>query len=197
MYKFAAASHNEPIVFGAKRPGYTNKQVIEWIEFMQENDIQRVCCLLPTTQLSHYSDLLGTYRQVFGLERVYWEPIEDFSFAAPERLIHQILPFLALANQHNEKIVVHCSGGIGRTGHVLAAWLVAERGFSSKAAITAVKKTGRNPYEPVIAAPLKGRNPWKVASELNTLLDECRCFKNKLNQSDLQHPTIRFKTKDQ
>jgi protein-tyrosine phosphatase len=172
MYKFASASEDEPIVFGSARPGYGNEQVNKWIEFMQNQTIQRVCCLLPNSQLTRYSDLLDTYRQAFGLDQVCWAPIEDFHFATPEVLMHQILPFLAVANQNHEKVVVHCSGGIGRTGHVLAAWLVAGRGFSSRTAIDAVKQTGRNPYEAVIAAPLKGRNPWKVAAELNLLLDE-------------------------
>ncbi|MDS3861102.1 dual specificity protein phosphatase family protein [Thermosynechococcaceae cyanobacterium BACA0444] len=180
MYKFAAASENELIVFGSARPGYTNKQVNRWIEFMQNQGIQRVCCLLPETQLNRYSNLLSDYRKVFGLDQVCWSPIEDFHFAMPEILVHQILPFLAIANQQNEKVVVHCSGGIGRTGHILAAWLVAGREFSKKSAISAVKQTGRNPYEAVIAAPFKGRNPWKVAAELNTLLDECNRFRNKL-----------------
>jgi hypothetical protein len=67
----------------------------------------------------------------------------------------------------------HCSGGVGRTGQVLAAWLVAGRGLSSKSAIAAVKQAGKNPYEAVIAAPFQGRNPWKVAAEFNLLLDEC------------------------
>jgi protein-tyrosine phosphatase len=180
MYKFAAASENELIVFGSARPGYTNKRVNQWIEFMQNQGIQRVCCLLPETQLTRYSNLLGSYRKVFGLDQVCWAPIEDFNFAAPEILVHQILPFLAIANQQNEKVVVHCSGGIGRTGHVLAARLVAGRGFSRKSAIAAVKQTGRNPYEAIMAAPFKGRNPWKVAAELNPLLDECHRFRNKL-----------------
>jgi protein-tyrosine phosphatase len=173
MYKFAAASEHEPIVFGSTRPEYPNKQVSEWLEFMQDRGIQRVCCLLPETQLIRYSDLLGVYRQVLGLERVCWEPIEDFSFVTPEVLISQILPFLAIANHQNEKVVVHCSGGIGRTGHILAAWLVAGRGLSSQSAIAAVKQTGRNPDEAVIAAPFKGRNPWRVAAELKLLLNEC------------------------
>jgi protein-tyrosine phosphatase len=173
MYKFAAASENELIVFGSARPGYTSEQVKEWIEFMQNQGIRRVCCLLPEIQLTRYSDLLGAYRQVFGSEQVYWAPIEDFKFATLEVLAYQILPFLNIAKQQNEKAIVHCSGGIGRTGHVLAAWLVAGRRFSSRSAIAAVKQTGRNPYEAVIAAPFKGRNPWKVAAELNMLLNEC------------------------
>jgi protein-tyrosine phosphatase len=181
MYKFAAASEYELIVFGSARPGYTHAQINEWIEFMQNQGIQRVCCLLPETHLTRYSDLLGTYRQVFGLEQVCWAPIADFNFVTPEIFLHQILPFLVTANQHCEKVVVHCSGGIGRTGHVLAAWLVAGRRFSNTAAIAAVKQAGKNPYEAIIAAPFKGRNPWKVAAELDLLLDECHRLSGKLD----------------
>ena len=84
------------------------------------------------------------------------------------------VPFLAAADQLGEKVVVHCSGGIGRTGQVLAAWLVSGRGLSNSAAIAATRRTGRNPYEAAIAALVKGRNPWKVVGELNALLDDCR-----------------------
>lgn len=172
LYKFAPASENEPMVFGSARPGYSNTQVNEWIEFMQAQTIQRVCCLLAESELRHYSNLLDVYQQTFGVSQVCWSPIQDFRFAQPQALIHQILPFLAFADRCQEKVVVHCAGGIGRTGHVLAAWLVAGRGFTKKAAIAAVHKAGKNPYEPVIAAPFQGRNPWKVAAELNTLLDK-------------------------
>ena len=89
-------------------------------------------------------------------------------------LVDRILPFLASANSQGKRVVVHCSGGIGRTGQVLAAWLVSGRGLSNQQAIAAVKKTGRNPYEAAIAACLKGRNPWLVAEEFNALLDDCR-----------------------
>jgi protein-tyrosine phosphatase len=174
MYKFAPASEHEPIVFGAARSGYSDPQVSEWIEFMQHQGIQRVCCLLAGSQLERYANLLEVYRQTFGSEQMCWTPIEDFHWVDPEILIHQILPFLALANQRQQKVVVHCSGGIGRTGHVLAAWLVAGRGFSHSAAIAAVRQMGRDPYEAVMAAPFNGRNPWKVAAELKSLLNRLR-----------------------
>lgn len=180
MYKFVSASENEPIVFGCARPGYSDEQVNKWIEFMHNQDVKRVCCLLTEFQLIRYTNLLEAYRQTFGIDRVCWTPIKDFDFVKPTILIHQILPFLAAANQNEEKVVVHCSGGVGRTGHILAAWLVAGRGLSNQAAIAAVKKTGKNPYEAVIAAPFKGRNPWKVAAELNLLLDECSRLKDKI-----------------
>ena len=71
---------------------------------------------------------------------------------------------------------VHCAGGIGRTGQILAAWLIAKRGFDRKLAIATVKQSGRNPDEAVIAAPFMGRNPWQVATEIRTLLAECSHF---------------------
>ncbi len=170
LYKFASASENETIVFGSARPGYSDSQVSDWIGFMQNQAIQRICCLLSEPQLRRYFNLLDVYRQSFGCSSVCWAPIEDFHVADSQLLIDRILPFLALANQRQEKVVVHCSGGVGRTGQVLAAWLVAGRGFSTQAAIKAVRQTGRNPYEAVIAAPFKGRSPWKAAAEFNLLL---------------------------
>ncbi|MEG4535338.1 dual specificity protein phosphatase family protein [Microcoleus sp. D2_18a_D3] len=174
MDKFAAASENELIVFGAARPGYRDAELARWIEFMQGHNIKQVCCLLDQTQLIRYSDLLGTYRKIFGCDRVCWAPIADFELVDRDILIDRILPFLESADSKGERVVVHCSGGIGRTGQVLAAWLVSGRGLSNKQAIAAVKKTGRNPYEAAIAACLKGRNPWLVVEELNAILDDCR-----------------------
>ncbi|WP_445638216.1 Tyrosine specific protein phosphatases domain-containing protein [Nostoc sp. DSM 114161] len=173
-YKFAPACEKEQVVFGARRPGYTNQMVEDWIEFMKSQGIKRVCCLLPDEQLASYSDLLGRYKQEFGSQLVCWAPIADFHLADLETLTHKIIPFLSEADKQNQKVVVHCSGGIGRTGHVLAAWLVSVRGLSNEAAIKAVKKTGRNPYEAAIAAVFKGKNPWKVVKDTNILLNNCR-----------------------
>ena len=178
MYKFAPACEKEQIVFGAARPGYTDKNVQDWIEFMKHQNIKRVCCLLDEQQLASYSNLLNTYKQEFGNQLVCWAAIADFHLSDLENLIHKILPFLIEADKENEKVVVHCSGGIGRTGHVLAAWLVSVRGLSNQAAINAVKRTGRNPYEAAIAAVFRGRNPLTIVKELNALLNDCRLAVN-------------------
>ncbi|MDZ8081355.1 MAG: dual specificity protein phosphatase family protein [Nostoc sp. DcaGUA01] len=114
------------------------------------------------------------YQQEFGEQQVCWAPITDFQLANLEMLTQRIIPFLVAADKQNQKVVVHCSGGIGRTGHVLAAWLVSIRGFSNKDALAAVKRTGRNPYEAAIAAMLTFKNPLKVVQELNVLLNDCR-----------------------
>jgi protein-tyrosine phosphatase len=182
MYKFAPASATEPIVFGAARPGYKIEEIERWIKFMKTVQIEYVCCLLSASQLKSYPNLLEIYQQEFGVDylrqvkdqRVCWAPIEDFQLVDREVLTQQILPFLSIANRNSQRVVVHCSGGIGRTGHVLAAWLVAGRGLSNQAAISAVKKIGKNPYEAAIFAPLMGRNPWQVMTKLNILLNDCR-----------------------
>ncbi|MBD2104061.1 dual specificity protein phosphatase family protein [Leptolyngbya sp. FACHB-261] len=174
MYKFAAASETETVVFGAARPRHAEKEVSRWIKFMHEQGMQRVCCLLPQSQLAPYPNLLSRYQQEFGADKVLWAPIEDFHLVDQATLTQRILPFLLEADQQNEQVVVHCSGGIGRTGYILAAWLVGGRGLTNTAAISAVRKTGRNPYEAAIAGILMARNPWKAVRVLNSLLDACR-----------------------
>lgn len=174
MYKFAAASEQELIVFGAARPGYSDRQINEWLEFMKNQGIQRVCCLLSATQLRRYPDLISIYQQNFGSDRVCWSPIDDFNLVDRSTLFDQILPFLSIAHHQKEKVVVHCSGGVGRTGHILAVWLSAKYGLSNHRLIATVRQTGRNPNEAVIAAIFKGRNPWQVRKEFHQLLDECR-----------------------
>jgi protein-tyrosine phosphatase len=175
MYKFSPASIQETIVYGAARPDYGTQQVNDWIHFMQHHHIKRVCCLLSNSQIRLYrSSLLAHYQQAFSHQNLCWAPIEDFCLVERDMLFQKILPFISQANQQQQKVVVHCAGGIGRTGQVLAAWLVAQRDFSAQAAIKAVKQSGRNPHEAVIAAPLRGRNPLAAYSELNRLLAACR-----------------------
>ncbi|MHA1506726.1 MAG: protein-tyrosine phosphatase family protein [Candidatus Asgardarchaeia archaeon] len=153
-YGFSAAFKGENIVFGAQRPGYPLKKVEEedvrtWIDFMKRNGIRRVVCLLPQEQLEYYTlPLLEVYEKEFGRRNVLWAPIEDFHLC-DEDVLRKILNFLKDADEKREKVVVHCSGGIGRTGHVLAAWLVFGRGFSIDEALKAVERAGRDPYEAV------------------------------------------------
>lgn len=153
-YKFGPARQGEPIVYGAERPGYNGQsvgqtEIQEWIAFMKQNGIRRVCCLLES-QLAYYcTDLLAEYRQAFGHENVCHAPIKDYHLCDKQTLEMKILPFLATSDSGKMQVVVHCSGGSGRTGHVLAVWLVRYRGLSAEEALSAVKATGRNPREAV------------------------------------------------
>jgi protein-tyrosine phosphatase len=163
---FGPATVGEQTVFGARRPGFpfpvvSPTMVDMWLQFMRSQQIARVVCLLPQRQFAGYTHLLEAYKQSFGISNVCWSPIHDFKLADATALTQVILPFLADADQHQERVVVHCSCGVGRTGHILAAWLVSFRGMSNEQAIRAVQQTGRNPRE--------SRDPG-----LEQLLDRCR-----------------------
>ncbi|MGB6294558.1 MAG: dual specificity protein phosphatase family protein [Rivularia sp. (in: cyanobacteria)] len=179
MYRFAAASENETIVYGSSKPEYKDEKVLQWIEFMQSQNIKRICCLLAPRQLNNYSDLLDLYKKEFGLKQICWAPIEDFNLVDKQLLIEEILPFLSEGDRQNEKVVVHCSAGIGRTGQVLAAWLVYGRGFANQEAISTVMRIKRNPYEFIVTAAMKGQNPKQAISQFNQILDDCRIFSQK------------------
>jgi len=144
-------------VYGAQRPAYPSKtvdrveEIHEWMDFMASRGIGRVCCLLPPDQLAYYRavNLLAAYRSRFSASNVCSAPVEDYRLCDVHTLDNIILPFLRESNRIAVPVVVHCSGGSGRTGHVLAAWLVRHRGFSTTQALSAVIATGRNPFEAV------------------------------------------------
>jgi protein-tyrosine phosphatase len=113
---------------------------------MQNEGIERVCCLLQTKQ-NQYNRLLEDYDQAFGEDCVCHTPVPDYDTVSGRVLRNDIVPFLEEADRMNSPVVVHCSAGMGRTGHVLALWLSAKRDYSLGEAIETVRKTGRSPLE--------------------------------------------------
>ena len=149
-FKFGPASANEPTVFGAERPGRRREELAHWVAFMQANGVRRVCCVLPGESMQDEPiDLLAAYRAAFGAANVLHAPVADFSLCDEETMEERILPFLREADATGERAVVHCWAGMGRTGHVLAAWLARERGMAPAEALAAVVAMGRNPYEAI------------------------------------------------
>ena len=158
-YRFWPASPEDLIVYGAQGP---SNDVEEWISFMQRQGIERVCCL----QLER-PDLGTIYETGFGKDNVKDAPIEDLHLSSLSTLRRIILPFLQDSYVQNRRVVVHCAGGKGRTGHVLAAWLVFHNDLLPAEAISVVEQTGRDPREAV-------RVKNATEAELLNLLRECK-----------------------
>ncbi len=172
-YGFSAASPAEKIVFGAARPAYGSPAISgtdaeDWLVYMQARGVKRICCLLADEQIAAYGlDLPGFYREVLGKDHVCWSPVTDGFLATIAQLKGEVLPFLDEADRDGERVVVHCAAGLGRTGHVLAAWLVHGRGMEPETAIQNVRLMGRKPAEAVA---------WGNASQddLLALLHSCK-----------------------
>ncbi len=162
-FGFRPPAKDEKLVFGAQRPGYpgkfVQKQVADdWITYMKAQGVCRVVCLLPDDELKCYptlsGGLLGLYGDAFGKDNVLWAPTADRQLPTGEDVRH-ILYFLHGATLKGEKSVVHCSSGVGRTGLVLAAWLVYHHNLTERKAIRTVEEQNRNPREAVLYGTAK------------------------------------------
>ena len=151
-FHFGPARSGERTAYGARTPDASLAGILEWSDFMRAQGVTRVCCLLDSGQLAGFPvNLEAEYKRLFGATNVLMESIADHHLCSRQALRGTILPFLRAADTAGERAVIHCWGGNGRTGHVLAAWLVAARGLAPVDALTAVEATGRLPQEAVLA----------------------------------------------
>ncbi len=109
---------------------------------LKEQKATHVVTLVTSPELAHYGvpGLLEAYRGA-GLEALH-ESIMDQSVPSREQMA-RIAAWLSERVERGGSVVVHCVGGLGRSGTVAAAWLRA-RGLSTEAALAAVR-TARSP----------------------------------------------------
>jgi protein-tyrosine phosphatase len=125
-YNFGPASSRDRVLYTAERPGnpqgrndkVEDAKVMEWIEFIRGHKVSRVLALLDDDELANYepSGLLNIYKAA-GLECLV-QPMGRPMAAG------RILSWIEDAERCGERVVSHCTGGVGRCGRVAAAWLV-------------------------------------------------------------------------
>ncbi|WEL17018.1 Protein-tyrosine phosphatase [Halorhabdus sp. SVX81] len=157
-YRFAPAAPEEEYVYGAAAPGWHSAvdhetAVSAWLEFMRDRGIQRVCCLLPGGGSDGCRYNLDRYVAVFGADNVIHAPLLDRRLGDTTVLEDTILPFLEASVRREAPVVVQGLSGLGRTGQVLAAWLVYGRGYGAEPAVETVEEMGRFPEEPIEDGP--------------------------------------------
>lgn len=72
-------------------------------------------------------------------------PVDDMTAPTQEQL-HRCVSAIARARQQGMGVGVHCGAGLGRTGTVLAAYLV-NQGFTARAAVERVRELRPNSVE--------------------------------------------------
>lgn len=126
------------LMYGCQRPGASDEfskpgaippeEVTKWTTFLKNQGVARVLCLLNKGELEFYQppgyqSLVEQAGLKVTMCDVFTPNAKDVAIKAFEEM-----------EQTNEKMAIHCSGGEGRTGVVMGAWLVHKKGMTPEEA---------------------------------------------------------------
>jgi len=106
---------------------------------LYNEDIKAVLCLveeeeLPFRRIDEYKKILEKY----GIIMKHY-PIEDFKAPSLEGII-ECIDWIESNLKNNKKVLVHCKAGQGRTGTIVACFLVKKYGLTAEEAIRYVRR---------------------------------------------------------
>jgi protein-tyrosine phosphatase len=120
------------------------------IEGMRHCGIDRIICLTPDDEIRAkspgYAAVLEENVMPCPVQRF---PIPDFEVPEDRHAFLSLVQQLRDSLREGERLMVHCSAGIGRTGTVATCLLVA-LGFEPSTAREAVQRAGSRPEHDLI-----------------------------------------------
>ena len=114
----------------------------KWLDKVKKNDLKVICVLTEPHEFEKYSgreDLIHFYENECGL-KVYNRSIPDFEIPTSGDLVNNILD-ITYHLSNGENTLIHCAGGTGRTGMVVAAVIQNLGVYDPVARIRKVKST--------------------------------------------------------
>jgi protein-tyrosine phosphatase/nicotinamidase-related amidase len=99
-----------------------DRELADDINLLKKENVSAIICLLTNNEFQHYGvdNLLMEYRNA-GME-VRHLPIIDQGVCTTQDM-QELLQWISEKLNNGAKIVVHCAGGLGRSGTVLACYL--------------------------------------------------------------------------
>lgn len=123
-----------------KAPGYGSVRFDDY-RSMKEQGISKIYCLQEEEELDYLAGETAEQREEslkeFGIEFVH-SPIGDFRVPTHEQA-HELTDMILKDAREGKSILIHCMGGLGRTGTVAACTLV-RYGLKPDEAIAIVRK---------------------------------------------------------
>ncbi|MCA9682743.1 MAG: isochorismatase family protein [Myxococcales bacterium] len=135
----------EPAWAGAGRVGLTllpgrrdyGRDLGDDLATLRADGIGRVLCMVPRDELERYGvgDLLDAYREA-GLTALHLPVVDQKASSVAD--MDQALAFIDAGVQAGEAVLVHCVGGLGRSGMAVACYL-GKQGLDAAEAIARVR----------------------------------------------------------
>ena len=119
----------EPMLLGSSNP--TNRE----LEDLYQEGFRTIISLLDENEQTPYYEIVGI--EAKGFKR-YSIPLQDFT--APALADIQKFMGIVINSLKRGKVLVHCQGGIGRTGTMAAAYWI-KKGLSASEAIKKIRKS--------------------------------------------------------
>lgn len=141
---------------GCSRPGAHGLSIADDLAALRDHGIQSVLTLTETPVLAHELEAAG-------LDTLHL-PVDDFHAPTTQQML-RALAYIDASLAENMPVAVHCLAGQGRTGTILAAWLL-RSGLSADDAIAEIRALAPGAIEsaPQVAALRRwaDERPWLV-----------------------------------